>query len=358
MDENNDAEETPVEGRLFEMPRQRRKENWLCIKLIAAEDIDKRKKYTSSDAIGAYCTLCESRIAYSHTNPSNVSRHMNAKHEDILSKYNEDKEKDKKRSSGQGNLNHFLARKKARKIEEASRYDRKIFEMLIACWTCTSLRPFSISEDFALQEVINHANATSGSLSLPSRNLNRENVMKVYEFSKTKLKDLLKRRGEVHYFSCTSDLWSSRTMEAFLALTIHYLTDDFVMKKFVLKVDPVVGKHTADFIRQIMEDAFEEWNLDVHHLSMMIRDSGSNMVRACEDWEIPHFSCVGHSLHLVVGPLPVEKKKRKQTPLPENEDIDEVEDIFDDDDESWSRSDALEHVRNVVNDFRKATKFF
>jgi len=177
--------------------------------------------------------------------------------------------------------------------------------------------------------------------------------MKIYELSKTKLKDLLQRKGEVQYFSCTSDLWSSRTMEAFLSLTMHYLTDDSEMKKFVLKVDPVVGKHTADFIRNIMEDAFEEWDLDVDNLSMTIRDSGSNMVKACNDWEIPHFSCVGHSLHLVVGPLLVQKKKSKQ---PDNEEAEEVEDIFDDDDESWSRSDALEHVRNVVGDFRKATK--
>ena len=47
-------------------------------------------------------------------------------------------------------------------------------------------------------------------------------------------------------------------METFLSLTMYYLTDDFEMKKFVLKVDPVVGKHTADFIRKITEDAFEE----------------------------------------------------------------------------------------------------
>ena len=91
---------------------------------------------------------------------------------------------------------------------------------------------------------------------------------------------------------------------------------------------------------------------------MMIRDSGSNMVRACNDWEIPHFSCVGHSLHLVVGPLLVDKKKRKHPLLLDNEEAEEVEDIFDDDDESWSRSDTLEHMRNVVDDFRKATKFF
>ena len=77
MNVNNDGEEAPIEARVFKI--QRRKENWLCVKLIAKEDILKNKKYSSSDAIGAYCTVCESRIAYSHSNPSNVARHMNAK---------------------------------------------------------------------------------------------------------------------------------------------------------------------------------------------------------------------------------------------------------------------------------------
>ena len=71
-----------------------------------------------------------------------------------------------------------------------------------------------------------------------------------------------------------------------------------------------MGKHTADFIREIMEKAFDEWNLDVECLSMMLRDSGSNMVKACNDWGISHFACVGHSLHLVVGPLFVKKRKK------------------------------------------------
>jgi len=92
------------------MPRQRRKENWLCVKLITGEDIVKNKKYTSSDAIGAYCTLCESKISYSHSNPSNVARHMNAKHKDVLSKYEDDKEK--KRSIEQASINRFFQGRK------------------------------------------------------------------------------------------------------------------------------------------------------------------------------------------------------------------------------------------------------
>ena len=51
---------------------------------------------------------------------------------------------------------------------------------------------------------------------------------------------------------------------------------------------------------------------------MVLRDSGSNMVKACNDWclshnpdlDMPHFPCIGHSLHLVVGPFLLEKKKK------------------------------------------------
>jgi len=143
MNVNNDGEEAPIEARVFKMPSQRRKENWLCVKLIAKEDILKNKKYSSSDAIGAYCSVCESRIPYSHSNPSNLSRHMISKHKDVLSKY-QDEQKQKKRSIDEASINRFFSTKKGKAVKEASYADRKVFQMLIAFWTCTSLRPFAI----------------------------------------------------------------------------------------------------------------------------------------------------------------------------------------------------------------------
>ena len=48
-----EEKEENIQSRLFEMPRQRKKENWICVKLIAREDVKKNKKYSSVDAIGA-----------------------------------------------------------------------------------------------------------------------------------------------------------------------------------------------------------------------------------------------------------------------------------------------------------------
>ena len=73
-----------------------------------------------------------------------------------------------------------------------------------------------------------------------------------------------------------------------------------------------------------METSFLNWGLDKDRLSMMLRDSGSNMVKACKDWKIKHFPCIGHSLHLVVGPFLLVPKTKKST-TPNNTDNDGTE---------------------------------
>jgi hypothetical protein len=117
-----------------------------------------------------------------------------------------------------------------------------------------------------------------------------------------------------------------------------------------------------------MEKEFYRWNLDVSMISMMFRDSGSNMVNAGTDWGIPHFPCVGHCLHLIVGPLLVEEKKKPLLIMIDsdkesiddtemNEDVDATDDAFEDPVEIWSSQECLARVCSVVDDFRKAAVF-
>ena len=40
---------------------------------------------------------------------------------------------------------------------------------------------------------------------------------------------------------------------------------------------------------------------------MMLRDNASNGKKACNDWNIKHFGCIAHSIHLIVGPFLIEK---------------------------------------------------
>ena len=63
-------------------------------------------------------------------------------------------------------------------------------------------------------------------------------------------------------------------------------------------------------------------------LSLLIRDNASNATRACKNMGVRHYGCIGHSLHLGIGPFLIENKK---------ENIEEVmvedDDSGDDDDD-------------------------
>lgn len=52
-----------------------------------------------------------------------------------------------------------------------------------------------------------------------------------------------KRRGEIEsdlanvkYFATTTDLWSSRTMDPYMSLTVHYINENFAMQLMLAKV--------------------------------------------------------------------------------------------------------------------------
>ena len=64
-------------------------------------------------------------------------------------------------------------------------------------------------------------------------------------------------------------------------------------------------------IRNFWADSFARFGLDTAKLVLMMRDNASNGVRACKDWGIRHFGCIGHSIHLVVGPFVIEKRMKK-----------------------------------------------
>jgi len=129
-----------------------------------------------------------------------------------------------------------------------------------------------------------------------------------------------------------------------------------------------------------MQDILNEWCLPEHRLTMMLRDSGSNMVKACQDWGVPHFPCIGHSLHLVVGPFLLQKKEKSTTNATEEDNGVEMPDLTACDDDgnyddateydgevddpysdvftdSYNNENAVKAVREIVSKVRKITNF-
>ena len=85
-----------------------------------------------------------------------------------------------------------------------------------------------------------------------------------------------KINNDINYFSATTDIWSSRTMQSFIAITLHALSKDFQMINMTIEIDPLEGRHTGEMICTKMSNAFRNWNLEKKILVLMLRDNVSN----------------------------------------------------------------------------------
>jgi hypothetical protein len=97
------------------------------------------------------------------------------------------------------------------------------------------------------------------------------------------------------------------------------------------------------------------------NLVMMLRDNASNVKKACDDLGIKSFGCIGHTLHLIVGPLFIQKNSST------NEDEDLLDDTVDYDDEELADvlsnftderyKENVKKLNKVVTDFRNIAKY-
>ena len=209
---------------------------------------NEKKNWKAKDAIGTYCKVCKVKIPYdAQKNLKAVVRHMKQKHPDLLQKFK--KKSAKKRKQG-GKMHDFFP-KHVKKVKLATKGDQEHFTKHVAIWTACSLRPFAIAEDAELQSIIDIATQVDGSSKFPPRNTNKGNVDKIANEIRLKMRTVIAEK--CHYFSSTSDLWSSRTMDAFMAFTVHFLCSDFHQYNYTFAVKPTVGKHTANMIKGYMQ---------------------------------------------------------------------------------------------------------
>ncbi|KUF84364.1 hypothetical protein AM588_10000678 [Phytophthora nicotianae] len=95
-----------------------------------------------------------------------------------------------------------------------------------------------------------------------------------------------------------------------MALTIHYLEEDFTVSSWTLEVEPFPGRHTGVAIAKGLEKIMDRWELRPENCVMLVRDGAANAVCASEILDMRSMSCIAHSLHLVVGGALLKQKKK------------------------------------------------
>lgn len=252
----------------------------------------------------AICNACGQSISrggkttktFNTTNLVYHIRGMHAElHSELLKKCDERTKEKASAPSSSRQLTLQESSDKARKWDindpRAQHIHTRIGEMI-----ALDYQPFSIVDDVGFVRLLH---SLEPRYVTPSRRYVTETVMpKIYE---TVRKQVEVEIAGVPHISFTSDLWSTTvSVNSLMSLTAHWLTEAFDRKRAILHVQPFDGSHTGDQIRMKFEEMFNTWKIKEDQIHLVLRDNGSNMVKALTDASLPHYGCFAHTLQLVV----------------------------------------------------------
>ena len=88
-------------------------------------------------------------------------------------------------------------------------------------------------------------------------------------------------------------------MDAYLAVTGHYVDDSVRLAPVLLGVLPFPEAHTASNITAATRSLMEEWVIE-GKVTSIVTYAGTNMVASVRSMNLKHALCFAHSLNLVV----------------------------------------------------------
>lgn len=154
--------------------------------------------------------------------------------------------------------------------------------------------PIYTVDRFGFKQLVKKLNSK---YELPSRNFFMNNeIPKLYTETRETIKAELEGSG---FYSCTTDLWTSRSMQSYMAVTAQFITKDWQMQSWCLGCAELNSDHTAESLSEAFSEMLEEqWGLNLHDMAGITTDNASNNIKAFSDcnW-IP---CFGHNLDLAV----------------------------------------------------------
>ena len=175
----------------------------------------------------------------------------------------------------------------------AVRLHRAIAKMLVI-----DIEPYHVVEK---QGFIEMMTVVERRYNIPSRKYFAERMIpQIYEEVCARLTGLLD--PDMNWsISFTTDTWTAEnTVQSFMGLTAHWLTDAFVNMSFVLDCSPFAGHHTADGLLCAFQQMLSKWNIDSSRCHVVLRDNAANISKCFRIASIPSLGCFAHTLQLCV----------------------------------------------------------
>ncbi|XP_065663043.1 zinc finger BED domain-containing protein 4-like [Hydra vulgaris] len=103
------------------------------------------------------------------------------------------------------------------------------------------------------------------------------------------------------FLSFTTDTWTSgNTVQSFMGLTAHWLTEHFENMSFVLDCKPFIGHHTAPALMTAFQQMLDKWNIDVGRCNVVLHDNAANISKYFRDAIIDSLGCFAHTIQTCV----------------------------------------------------------
>ncbi|KAJ7983682.1 hypothetical protein DPEC_G00374110 [Dallia pectoralis] len=151
-------------------------------------------------------------------------------------------------------------------------------------------QPFSIVDDNGFRELLHVLDPT---YVIPTRKALKAMVDRKYkEAAREQLQ-------EVAAVSLTSDMWTSLNMDAFLAVTCHFINDNDKLCTILLGVEHFPKSHTAENLATGHIKIMEEWGIK-DKVKCLVTDAAANMIACVRSMNVRHAVCIAHALNLIV----------------------------------------------------------
>lgn len=157
-----------------------------------------------------------------------------------------------------------------------------------------SYHPFTLVEERAFKKVMRWIPGYQ----LPTRKtISNVMIPALYNKNEETLKTTL---GSIEHLCLTADLWTSRANESYLAVTGHFITEEFELKTILLDCSNFEDSHTSENIQSVLNDVMSKYELTLNKINFIVTDNAANIQRAVTNIGWKHYGCYGHTLNLIL----------------------------------------------------------
>lgn len=190
----------------------------------------------------------------------------------------------------------------------SARFDHDKFRELVLTAIVMHDLPLSFVEYAGIRAFCSYLNPN---VELISRNTLRSDLLKMYKKKKDKLKCMLE--GRMGRICLTADLWTSIATDGYLAVTAHYVDNDWVLRKKVLNFCFMPPPHNGVALSEKFYTILVDWGIDNKTFCITLDNASSNdvFISLLKDQlntrksllcggEFFHLRCCAHILNLIV----------------------------------------------------------